>query len=139
MTLVRLNKIAEIHSGGRLGLSGSDFVPAGVPAFGAGGSNGFVDVAEYDRDAIILSSIGARCGKCFYVRGRWTSLANTQIILPDAEGVDTRFLWYQLDDEAGWLRSGSAQPFIKPSDVKARLVWLPPLNEQRGIAAAGRR
>lgn len=137
MRTVALADIARIHAGGRLRLSGDDFILGGsVPAYGAAGLNGYLDIAEYDHaDAVILSSIGARCGKCFLVHGRWTSLANTQVILPDTEQVDARFLWYQLNDESRWHRSGSAQPFIKPSDIKAHRIVLPPLAEQRRIAA----
>lgn len=56
--LVRLDSIADIHGGGRLGLSGNHFVAGGaVPAYGAGGLNGYLDQAEYeDRDAVILSA-----------------------------------------------------------------------------------
>lgn len=135
MTHMALSEVAVIHGGGRLGLTGKDFVDGGVPAYGAAGLNGLVDQAEYDRDAIVLSSIGARCGKCFLAEGQWTSLANTQVILPDESKVDSRFLWHQLNDEDRWPRSGSAQPFIKPSDVKKHQIWLPPLEEQRRIAA----
>ena len=135
MRTVALDEIATIHAGGRLGLTGDDFVGAGFPAFGAGGKNGYVPIAEYKCPGIILSSIGARCGKCFYVDGAWTTLANTQVILPNPEQVDARFLWYQLNDELSWPRSGSAQPFIKPSEVKRRTVVLPSLVEQRHIVA----
>jgi type I restriction enzyme S subunit len=90
---------------------------------------------QFDGPAVILSSIGARCGKCFYADGKWSSLANTQIIRPDPEKGDYKYLWYQLNDESRWPRSGTGQPFIKPSDVKRHLVFLPPLSEQRRIAA----
>lgn len=116
-------------------LTGKDFVPRGVPAYGAGGLNGYVRSTEFDRAAVILSSIGARCGKCFLVTGEWTSLANTQVIFPDLSRCDTHFLWFQLNDESRWPRSGTGQPFIKPSDVKSHQVWLPPIEEQRRIAA----
>ncbi|HEX7563103.1 MAG TPA: restriction endonuclease subunit S [Bradyrhizobium sp.] len=132
---VRLHAISTVTQGGKLGLSGNDFVEEGYPAFGAGGMNGQVSQFEYEQAAIILSSIGARCGKCFYVSGRWTSLANTQVIIPDASKADTRFLWYQLDNESSWHRSGTAQPFIKPMDVKNRIVRITSLAEQRRIAA----
>jgi type I restriction enzyme, S subunit len=133
-TVVSLADVAKITSGGSLKLSGRDFVESGVPAWGAGGHNGYVPVSESEGPAVILSSIGARCGKCFYVDGEWTTLANTQIIDPRPERVDARFLWYQLNDERRWPRSGSGQPFIKPSDVKGHQVVLPPLDEQRRIA-----
>lgn len=129
-----LAEIATIVQGGRTGQTGNDFVASGFPAYGAGGLNGMLSTYEFDCEAIILSAIGARCGKCFYVAGKWVSLANTQIIIPDASIADVRFLWHQLNDESSWPRSGTAQPFIKPSDVKRRTVFLPPLVEQKRIA-----
>lgn len=132
---VTLNECCEIVAGGRRGFTGSDFVPDGYPAYGAGGLNGHLASYEFDRPAVILSSIGARCGKCFLAEGQWASLANTQLILPDTSRVDVRFLWYQLNDELSWHRSGTAQPFIKPSDVKSRRIVLPPIGEQRQIAS----
>lgn len=133
---VHLGQVATIIQGGRHRLSGNHFVKpqSGYPAFGAGGLNGYLPTFEFEEAAVVLSSIGARCGKCFLATGRWTSLANTQVILPDPARADVRYLWYQLNDESSWLRSGTAQPFIKPSTVKAREVFLPALNEQRRIA-----
>lgn len=131
---IRLDSVARILAGGKPGLTGNHFVDSGYPAFGAGGLNGFLPEFEFEDGAIILSSIGARCGKCFYPVGKWASLANTQLIFPNPELVDRKFLWYQLNDESLWHRSGTAQPYIKPSDVKGQLVSLPPLPEQRRIA-----
>jgi len=130
-----LSDFCTIIQGGRHGLSGNDFVSEGYPAYGAGGLNGFLDTYEFEHPAVILSSIGARCGKCFYASGRWSSLANTQVIVPDENKADPRFLWFQLNDEGRWHRSGTGQPFIKPSDVKAHRVFLPPIEDQRRIAA----
>lgn len=132
---VALSEVAEIKQGGRLGYSSNDFVEQGTPAYGAGGLNGYLNVTEFDRPAVILSAIGARCGKCFYVAGAWTSLANTQLIFPDEQRVDPRFLWYALNGEEKWLRHGTGQPYIKPSTVKGKSLPLPPLPEQRRIAA----
>jgi type I restriction enzyme S subunit len=131
---VPLKDFCRVVQGGRLGFSGVDFVAHGYPAYGAGGINGYVSVHEFDEPAVILSSIGARCGKCFHADGRWMSLANTQLIFPDPSRADSRFLWFQLNDETRWHRSGTAQPFIKPSDVKAHRVFLPSLVKQRRIA-----
>lgn len=130
-----LEQFCEIVQGGRHKLSGNDFVKSGYPAYGAGGMNGYLATFEFDESAVILSSIGARCGKCFYVEGRWSSLANTQVIFPDKNECDAKFLWYQLNDEKRWPRAGTGQPFIKPSDVKRQKVFLPPIEEQRRIAA----
>ena len=115
--------------------TGKDFVDDGYPAFGAGGINGFVNEYERDEDAVILSSNGARCGKCFLAFGKWTSLANTTVIIPDPNIADAKFLWYQLNDEKRWVKYGTGQPFIRPSMVKTHLVELPSIVEQRRIAA----
>jgi type I restriction enzyme S subunit len=131
---VELSDIADICGGGRLKLTGRDFVDEGVPAFGAGGMNGRLPIAEFNRAGIVLASTGT-CGKCYLADGEWTSLANTQVILPAAESVDIRFLWYQLNDPSRWPISGTAQPFIKPSDVRKHRILLPPLAEQRRIAS----
>jgi type I restriction enzyme S subunit len=130
----QLQEFCRIIQGGRSGLSGNDFVPEGFPAYGAGGLNGYLPTHEFEEPAVILSSIGARCGKCFYAEGKWASMANTQLIFPDTTKADVRFLWIQLNDESRWHRSGTGQPFIKPSDVKTHRVLLPPLAEQRRIA-----
>lgn len=132
---VTLAEIATIKQGGRLGLSGNHFVDAGIPAYGAGGLNGYLDRSEYDRKAVILSAIGARCGKCFYVEGKWTSLANTTLLLPNEEVVDAKFLWYSVNGEEKWLRHGTGQPYIKPTTAKEKRISLPPLAEQRRIVA----
>ncbi len=129
-----LADFCEVRAGGKLGLTGANFIEDGVPAYGAGGINGQVAAVEYHGPGIVLSSIGARCGKCFYADGEWTTLANTQIILPDTFVADPKYLWYQLNDERSWHRSGTAQPFIKPADVRSRRVRLPPIEEQRRIA-----
>jgi type I restriction enzyme S subunit len=131
---VQLEEIAEIVQGGRHKLSGNQFVPRGYPAYGAGGLNGYLESFEFEEVAIVLSSIGARCGKCFFANGRWSSLANTQVIRPDTKQADAKFLWFQLNDENRWPRAGTGQPFIKPSDVKSHKVFLPDLSEQRRIA-----
>jgi type I restriction enzyme S subunit len=132
---VTLSSVARILGGGGSKQSGLNFVDEGYPAFGAGGLNGLLPNWEYEDSAVILSSIGARCGKCFFPEGKWSSLANTQLIFPDLQRVDRRYLWYVLNDEGRWHRSGSAQPYIKPSDVKSHAIDLPPLPEQRRIAA----
>lgn len=131
---IPLQDFCRIVQGGRLGLSGNDFVPRGFPAYGAGGLNGYLATHEFDQPAVVLSAIGARCGKCFFADGKWISLANTQLIFPDPARADCKFLWYELNDERRWHRSGTGQPFIKPSDVKAHRVFLPSLSEQRRIA-----
>lgn len=129
---VALQEFCDFVGGGKLKLTKRDYREAGFPAFSAAGQDGFVERPEFERPGVIVSSIGARCGKAFLANnGPWTSLANTYCVLPDTDIADPEFLWYQLNDENSWHRSGTAQPFIKPSDIQRRIVLLPPLGEQR--------
>jgi len=43
--------------------------------------------------------------------------------------------YYLLNNEKFWLRSGTAQPFVKVGTTLERLFALPPLPEQRRIVA----
>lgn len=129
----QLKEFCDIRAGGRLGLNKSHYQPSGVEAFSAAGQDGFVSETEGEASSIILASIGS-CGRSYMTNGPWTSLANTQIITPNLAVADQRYLHALLDNPAYWSLSGSAQPFIKPSDVKGAWVPIPPLDEQRRIA-----
>lgn len=129
----QLSSIATVHGGGRLKLNKGHYTDAGARAYSAAGPDGFVTQIEGTASSVVLSSIGARCGKAFLTDGPWTTLANTQVIIPNPDIAIASFLHAILDDETYWNRSGSAQPFIKPSDVKGAWVPLPPLDEQRRI------
>ncbi len=133
MEMVRLDEFCSFSAGGKLKLNKGHYIENGYPAFSAAGQDGYVEQWEYDRPAVVVASIGS-CGKAFLATGRWTSLANTYIVFPDIERCSPEYLWHLLNDEKSWFISGTAQPFIKPSDIKARKVPLPPLAEQRRIA-----
>ena len=130
----QLQDIAEVVPGGRLKLTkNEDYQDSGILAFSAAGPDGFVNVQEFSGEAVVLSSIGARCGKAFFAYGEWTTLANTYIIKADPQKYCNRYLWYILNDELYWHRSGTAQPFISPHDI--RHAWVPTtsLREQKEI------
>lgn len=133
--ITQIKTVGRTVAGGRLGLTKSDYVVDGYPAFSASGQDGFVDQHEFEGEAVIVSAIGARCGRSFFANGRWTTLANTQVILTDANKVSAKFLWYVVNDESYWHRSGSAQPFISPKAIQDAWLALPPLPEQKKIAA----
>ena len=132
--LKRLQEIATFSSGGKLQLTMSDYVDSGFDAYTAEGLNGKVNVAQFDGPAVIVSSIGARCGKCFYARGKFTALANVQVIFPDPKELNPYFVWNLVNDERFWPRYATAQPFIRPSDIRESWIPVPPRQEQDIIA-----
>ena len=135
-TCNQLGSTCEVFGGGKLGFTKErHYQGSGVTAFSAAGPDGFVEKAEItDRDGVVLSAIGANCGRCFFASGNWTTLANVQAIIPK-NGLDARYLFYFVNRVGYWDRSGSAQPFIKPSSVHASWVAYPKAEaEQSKIA-----
>lgn len=135
---VPLGEITRTRSGnsklikGRLPKSGG---PGLFPGFSASGQDVWVPKAEHHGDAVIVSAVGARCGKCFLASGSWSAIANTHIVWPDERFIDTRYLWWRINDERFWVKGGSAQPFVKVSETFKAPFSLPPLSEQRRIVA----
>jgi type I restriction enzyme S subunit len=105
------------------------------PAFSASGQDVWHDSFDHEGEAIILSAVGARCGKAFKASGKWSAIANTHVIRPVPEVADLDFVFLLLNDENFWEKGGTAQPFVKVSATFERLVNLPPLTEQRRIVA----
>ena len=123
-----------IKAGGSLGYTkNQDYREEGTPAYSAAGQDGFVAECEFEQPGIVVSAIGARCGKCFLAEGKWTTLSNTQAIIVDESQIHTKFLWYLINDEDFWHKSGTAQPFIKPTDIHNSWIPVPPLAEQMAI------
>lgn len=130
--VVRLGEVASVDWG-NTSLTKAIYQSYGYPAFSASGMDGYLDFFEHDGEAVIVSAIGARCGKCFFARGKWTAIKNT-IIVKANDRACNHFLYFYLDDESKWPRSGSGQPFISLGKARDILIPLPPLAEQQEIA-----
>ncbi|MBQ5546256.1 MAG: restriction endonuclease subunit S, partial [Acetobacter sp.] len=105
-------------------------------AYSGAGCDGKVDFYENDCEAVIISSVGARCGKCFYATGKWTAINNTMVMYANEDKILNKFLYLLTNNEEFWPRSGSAQPFIRPSDAENQKIPLPPLEIQQQIVNA---
>jgi type I restriction enzyme S subunit len=109
--------------------------PDSFPGFSASGQDVWVPEAHYDEPGIVVSAVGARCGKAFKADGRWTAIANTHVLLPRS-GFDRNLLWWIFNDESFWIRGGSAQPYVQFEASLEQLITLPQsLNAQHAIAA----
>lgn len=100
--------------------------------YSASGQDVFCPNYEHEGEAIIVSAVGARCGKAFLANGKWSAIANTHIVYPKS-GMNIKFLFYLMNDEEWWVRSGSAQPFVVVKESLERPFALPPHEEQKRI------
>ena len=103
-----------------------------VPAFSASGQDIWLPSASHHGDALVLSAVGARCGKTFRTSGDWGVVANTQILRP-RKTQNRDFWWYVTNIPDWWERAGAAQPFVRVSSTLNRTWAIPPLTEQCAI------
>lgn len=132
--VVPLKNITKIEWGNTR-ITKKSYVSSGFPAYSASGQDGFLPTHEWTGPAVILSAIGARCGKCFFADGNWTAIKNTIVIQGNPEFIDHKYLFLYLNDEKKWTISGTGQPFITMGKAKEIHIPLPPINEQRRIVA----
>lgn len=128
-----LGEIAEVRWG-NTSLTKASYVAEGFAAFSATGEDGFLPSYEHEEDGIVLSAIGANCGKCFLARGRWTAIKNTITITITAKVLCTiRYLFYFLNNADLWPKRGGGQPFISQGDARKVIVPVAPLADQERI------
>jgi type I restriction enzyme S subunit len=120
---------------GNTSITKKSYVPSGYTAFSASGPDGFLPHSEWNGPAVILSAIGAKCGKCFYAQNHWTAIKNTIVIQGDEEKIIHKMLYYYLNDASKWYISGSGQPFITLKTARETVVPVPPPNVQKQIVA----
>jgi type I restriction enzyme M protein len=130
----KLNEVSQIDWG-NTNLTKTIYKENGqFDVYSATGLDGKADFFENDGNAIILSAIGARCGKCFYAKGKWTAIKNTIIIKPQ-KNILLKYLFEYVNNESYWTKSGTAQPFITLGSANEQKIPLPPLGIQKKIVS----
>lgn len=131
----RISEVAEANWG-NTSITKSSYRVAGFNAFSAAGPDGFLDWFEQEEPAVVLSAIGALCGKTWLAGRRWTAIKNTIWIRGLQPKADSAYIFRITGDINFWPKRGQAQPFISLGDVRETRIPLPPLPEQRAIAQA---
>lgn len=119
---------------GNTSITKEQYSTHGYPAFSAAGQDGALGFHEHDGEAVIISAIGAECGKCFFADGKWTAIKNTIVVKARDSKVSIDYLYRILANAILRIRTGSGQPFIGIGEAKKLCVVMPPIGEQKGIA-----
>lgn len=131
-TAVKLSEIADI-GWGDLSITKKSYVEEGFTAFSATGADGLLPYFDYDENGIVVSAIGANCGKIWRAYGKWSCIKNTMRILIRDAPVTLDYLYYFLSDPNVFPKRGSGQPFISQEDARNIDVRFPPIDEQLKI------
>lgn len=118
-------------------IASKDLTVEGYPVYGANGKIGFFHKYNHDKPTVLITCRGATCGTInisepyAYINGNAMALDDMDETQADLNYV-ARYLSYRgLED----VISGSAQPQITRDGLKNLTIPLPPLPEQRRIAA----
>ena len=103
------------------------------PAFSATGQDVWLPDYKFKGNGIVVSAVGAHCGKCFKAEGKWNVVANTHALLVNEEVATRDYCWYILNNEEWWIRAGAGQPFVKLKDSLIREHDFPTISEQKTI------
>ena len=103
------------------------------PTYSASGQDVWLPDYRFDMRGIVVSAVGARCGKAFKADGKWNICANTHALSVDESIADRDYCWYLLNNEDWWIKGGTAQPFVKVKDSLKRDHSFPSLETQRII------
>ena len=101
------------------------------PGYSASGQDVWVDYYDFDGDALVISAVGARCGKTFRASGKWGAIANTSAVR--LLGGDLKFFWYLTNQPHFWEIGGAAQPYVKVSESLQKRFFIPKLEDQIAI------
>lgn len=131
--IVELGEVADVNWGDT-SVTKKSYTEEGFTAYSATGADGKLPYFDFDRDGVVLSAIGARCGKTWFASGKWSTIKNTIRFWSERPDLDNRFLYWLTANPEFWPRRGAAQPFITIGDARSLKIPLPPLEEQKRIA-----
>lgn len=108
----------------------------GFLAYSASGPDGFMDHFDVDRVGVVISAIGAQCGKTWLARGRWSCIKNTMRFWSETADVSTEYLFLATLGIDKWPRRGAAQPFISLGDARRIRIVAPSIDVSERFSAA---
>jgi len=120
----KLGDLADI-SWGDTSTTKASYLDEGYAAYSASGLDGKLDHYDFDRTGIVLSAIGAQCGKTWLARGKWSCIKNTIRFWSKEDCVSTEFLFIATGGQDFWPRRGAAQPFISQGDANRISILTP--------------
>jgi hypothetical protein len=115
--VLSLGELANL-SWGDTSTTQESYVEDGFDAYSASGKDGKLDHFDFERTGIVLSAIGAKCGRTWLARGQWSRIKNTIRFWATTKRVSTEYLFLATADPGLWPKRGAAQPFISQGDAK---------------------
>ena len=136
----KLGDICDILDSRRIPITAADRIAGPYPYYGANGVQDYVADYIFDDELVLLAEDGGNFGSkekpiAYRVSGKcWVN--NHAHVLKPKEGLDVDYLCYSLMFyDVGQLVNGATRQKLTQADMRTMEIPLPPLDEQRRIAA----
>ena len=130
---LRLGELLRLEYG--ISLPERDRTPGDVPVIGSAGAVGIHDKATVEGPGIVVGRKGS-IGSVTWVNGDFVPIDTTYVVVPTEGKADLRWIYHLLCDEnLSRLNRATGVPGLNRDDVYAVRRVVPPLAEQRAIAA----
>lgn len=94
---------------------------------------GFTNTYRIDKDAVTISSIGAKTGTIYFRKAYFTPIIRLKVLVPKNENeLNSRYIFHYLSN----IKIGTKQssvPNINANEVKKIPIPIPPMEEQERI------
>lgn len=132
-SVVRLREVAEVRDGQHLARKDYDSTGT-VEVHGAGGLMGKHSAANVEGPLSVVGRIGTIGVVRFRAQGCWVN-NNAMAVVATSKLLDPFYL-HLLLEQFDWdsVTAGTAQPFVRKTDLREAELVLPPVEEQRRIA-----
>ena len=134
MKYTTISKAFKLKSGA--GLSAKKMILGDYPVFGGNGINGFHNEYMFDDQKLVIGRVGAYCGNVHKTESKSWITDNALYIHESFEQYDLNYLVQLLKSlNLNRYASQSGQPLISAGRLKDVEIPLPPIDQQKKIAA----
>jgi type I restriction enzyme S subunit len=131
---IRLGDLINVSSG--KGLSKTRMKEGDIPVYGGNGITGYHNVGNIDKETVVIGRVGFYCGSVHVTPSCAWVTDNAFITTYPENSIDRGYLVHVLRHlNLGKSGSATAQPVVSGRRIYPILIPLPPLNEQKRIAA----
>ena len=131
---IPIEKAFKLKSGALL--SAKKMIRGPYPVYGGNGNNGYHNDFKFEEPKLIIGRVGAYCGNVHLTAKNSWITDNALYISELYEEYDLNYLLYVLREaNLGQYRSQAGQPLISAGRLATIQIPLPPLDEQKRIAA----
>ena len=95
---------------------------------------GFTDSYRIEKDAVTISSIGAKTGTIYFRKAYFTPIIRLKVLVPKNKQIlNSRYVFHYLSN-IPIITKKSSVPNINANEVKRIQIPIPPIEEQERIA-----